>query len=299
MSILQDFGNALSKGFGKFLETYDKVAKPIGRSISTGILLTDTDNPEFNDGFQLSDIKRTYKRAEKISPGQAFVGASDLPVQGLARAIARPFGDKAPTFLQKDFDIYNEEQRKKAFNDEIVGKIASGSIDAVVTWFADPLVLGGKAIKVARAGGKIRGKEFSGILEMRAPKTSEDVSKAVASGGWDEFLNQAIKTDGAGLLKNRTVQKSSNPELMASVFGDITDKETAVSALKAVLGDQQALADLTKVSNKANKDLVTIIKRQKKEIEKLSPGTDYNNFLKTPEGQLFKDEDNPLNIQPK
>ena len=297
MSILQDFGNALSKGFGKFLETYDKVAKPIGRSISTGILLTDTDNPEFNDGFQLSDIKRTYKRAEKISPGQAFVGASDLPVQGLARAIARPFGDKAPTFLQKDFDIYNEEQRKKAFNDEIVGKIASGSIDAVVTWFADPLVLGGKAIKVARAGGKIRGKEFSGILEMRAPKTSEDVSKAVASGGWDEFLNQAIKTDGAGLLKNRTVQKSSNPELMASVFGDITDKETAVSALKAVLGDQQALADLTKVSNKANKDLVTIIKRQKKEIEKLSPGTDYNNFLKTPEGQLFKDEVEALKIK--
>jgi len=196
MSLLNDFGKSLTDGFGNFLRGYTNVAEKIGRGVSTAGLLTDVDNPEYKDGIQLTDIRKTYEKSKDISPGQAFLAASDLPSPLTAiRGAAQILGDKTPTMFKKDFNIYDEQQRKQAFETEIVGKLASGSVDAVVTWFADPLVIGGKAIKVARVGAKVGKLDIPGLIEQRLPKTAEEISKAVTKGGWDRFLDEVVRPD--------------------------------------------------------------------------------------------------------
>lgn len=301
MSLLNDFGQSLTKGFGKFLEGYTNVAQKIGRGVSTAALLTDIDNPEYKDGIQLTDVQKTYDKTKDITPGQAFLGASDLPFLADVRKASRILGDKTPTMFKKDFNIYDEQQRRQAFDTEIVGKLASGSMDAVVTWFADPLVVGGKAIKIARVGAKLGKVEIPGLIEQRLPKTAEEISKAVTKGGWDRFLDEVTRPDmdAAALLKNKTVRRSSNPELLASVFGNITDKEVGRTVLKAVLGDTDSIKLLEKSAN--NSDIATVIKRQQRKVDKLRPGRDVNaEILNTPEeltahldevrGVLSKDE---------
>ena len=297
MSLLDNFGQSLSKGFGKFLETYDKIAKPIGQTISTGFLLGDRENPELQDGFQLDDVKRTYERAKTISPGQAMLVSEISPFKGItevAKVGIKAFGKEAPKFLQEDFNIYEEQQRKQAFEEEIVGKIASGTIDAVVTWFADPLVVGGKAIKIARMGTK--GGKIPGIIETRAPVTAEQISNAVNKGGWDEFIRFASRqdVDKATLLKNKTVQKSSNPELLASVLGDVGDVEVGRTVLKAVLGDAESLTRLT--GEHAN--IQASILRAGKKIDKFRPGKDVNGVLAgTAEMRILKNEYEALKLK--
>lgn len=284
MSLLNDFGKSLSEGFGNFLRGYTNVAEKIGRGVSTAGLLTDVDNPEYKDGIQLTDVEKTWEKSKDISPGQAFIAASDLPPFGIVRDAARVLGDKTPTMFKKDFNIYDEQQRKQAFETEIVGKLASGSLDAVVTWFADPLVIGGKAIKVARVGAKIGKLEVPGLIEQRLPKTAEEISKAVTKGGWDRFLDEVVRPDmdAAALLKNKTVRRSSNPELLASVFGNITDKEVGKTVLKAVLGDADSVKLLEQSAN--NADVATVIKRQQRKIDKLRPYRDINaELLNAPE----------------
>lgn len=299
MSLLDRFGESISQGFGKFLEGYDKVAKPIGRTISTGILLGDRENPELQDGFQLDDFKKTYKRAETITPGQAMLVSEVSPVKPIVagvKAVSRITGKQAPKFLQEDFNIYEEQQRKQAFEEEIAGKLASGTLDAVVTWFADPLVIGGKALKVARMGTK--GGKIPGLIETRAPKTAEEISRAVTKGGWDEFVRFASRqeVDKAALLKNKTVQKSSNPELLASVFGDIGDVEVGRTVLKAVLGDAESLTKLT--GQHAN--IRASILRAGKKVDKLRPGQDVNGVLRgTSEMRVLKEEFEALKLKDK
>ncbi len=289
MSLLNDFGKSLTDGFGNFLRGYTNVAQKIGRGVSTAGLLTDVDNPEYQDGIQLTDIQKTYEKSKDISPGQAFLAASDLPSPFTAiRGAAQILGDKTPTMFKKDFNIYDEQQRKQAFQNEIVGKLASGSVDAVVTWFADPLVIGGKAIKIARVGAQVGKVNIPGLIEQRLPKTAEEISKAVTKGGWDRFLDEVIRPDmdASALLKNKTVRRSSNPELLASVFGNITDKEVGKTVLKAVLGDDASVKLLEKSAN--NADVAAVIKRQQRKIDKLRPNRDINAELLKQQEELLE-----------
>jgi peptide/nickel transport system ATP-binding protein len=247
MSLISDWAINTARGVGNVLNTYyEKVSKPIGRGISTAALLTDKDNPVYKDGFQLSDVGETYnKYAKDISPGQAIFGASDInPLALAARGasnIASTIAGKevGPTFAKKSFDIYDAEQRKQAFSDELTGRILSGVTDVAVTWYADPLSKVGKGLKVARGGGKILGKEFQGVLD---PKLG--LKTNFKSEGWDTLLRYAVKddTDATKLLFNRVVKRSSNPELLATVLGDIKVSQFDTPELIAKYGSAEEAA---------------------------------------------------------
>ena len=103
------------------LEKMGEIQQKVGAGISTGLLLTDKDNPEFKDGFQLSDIAATYRGpAQKISPAQAAFGASDIAPLNIPRRlfnVAETLGANVPTGERKDFDIYDENQRRKSFDE--------------------------------------------------------------------------------------------------------------------------------------------------------------------------------------
>jgi hypothetical protein len=230
------------------LEKMGEIQQKVGAGISTGLLLTDKDNPEFKDGFQLSDIAATYRGpAQQISPAQAAFGASDLAPLNIPRRlfnVAETLGANVPTGGRKDFNIYDENQRRKAFDEEIIGKWATGAGDFGVSWFADPFVVGAEAGLLAKAK----------LVSPKAPLGDiEGIKKVTSTKGASSFIDYALESDAIGLYKHPIVKMSNNPELLAGVFGDINEanygvkaRPLAENAFRAMLGDEKALAFVEK-----------------------------------------------------
>lgn len=108
----------------------------------------------------------TWNEAGKVSVGQAFL-ASMGAAAGRAERGEGTFGDvlMAPftgfstlaaqldtnNILQEEsFDIMDDAQRKAAFEDDEWGKWTSGLLDASFAIFGDPLIVGGKFLKLTR-----------------------------------------------------------------------------------------------------------------------------------------------------
>ncbi len=49
------------------------------------------------------------------------------------------FTDRNLKFLSAGFDLFNPEDREAAFNDQFIGKFASGSVDFTSSMTIDPL----------------------------------------------------------------------------------------------------------------------------------------------------------------
>ena len=225
-----------------------QVSQAVGAGLSTAALLTDKQNPAYRDGFQISDIAETYRGpAKQISPSQALFGASDLAPFNLPRQalnIAEDLGVNVPTGGRRDFDIYNEEQRRKAFDEELVGKWSTGASDFMVSWYADPFVGAAKGVKGLK----------NKAINPKVPLGDiEGIAKATSNKGASAFIDFALRTDAAGILKHPFAQKSSNPDAIAGIFGDISVENYGVKArpiaentMKAMFGDPQALKFLEK-----------------------------------------------------
>ncbi len=101
-------------------------------------------------GLNLLD---NWNLGKKVSPGQSISNyySSALDEFGITD-YAKKEGLNLPTFLDPNFNIADPIARKKAFEDEVFGRITSGLLDGTIAWFADPLVLGGKA---AAASGRM------------------------------------------------------------------------------------------------------------------------------------------------
>ena len=283
MSLLNDFTNFLNKNFntptevvrdfderlesakallGETIEyaapvgtrrrgVLDKMAEiqtAVGAGLSTAALLTDKENPAYRDGFQISDIAETYRGpARQISPSQALFGASDIPPFNVPRKalnVAESLGFNVPTGGRKDFDIYNEEQRRKAFDEELIGKWATGAADFMVSWYADPFVVGAETALLTKRK----------LVSPKVPLGDiEGIQKVTSTKGASEFIDFALRTDAAGLLKHPFAQRSSNPDAVAGIFGDISVENYGIKArpiaentLKAMFGDPKALTFLEK-----------------------------------------------------
>jgi hypothetical protein len=229
----------------------DKMAqaqRAVGAGLSTAALLTDKQNPAYKDGFQISDIAETYRGpAQQISPTQALFGASDLPPFNLPRQalnVAEDLGVNVPTGGRRDFDIYNEEQRRKAFDEELVGKWSTGASDFMISWYADPFVVG------SEVGALAKGK----YLTPKVPLNDiEGIAKVTSTKGASAFIDFALRTDATGIYKHPFAQKSSNPDAVAGIFGDINvenygtrARPIAENTLKALYGDEKALKFIEK-----------------------------------------------------
>lgn len=105
------------------------------------------------------DIDETYEKAEDFSPGQATV------------------------LLQAGIDP-DDEQEVQKFLDSPVGRTLSGTYDAATRIFADPTVIGGKAVKAARGVQFLTvGGERAGVL-ARGLQTDDDIMRFMGS---DQF----------------------------------------------------------------------------------------------------------------
>ena len=246
------------------LDKVSQAQRAVGAGLSTAALLTDKQNPAYRDGFQISDIAKTYRGpAQQISPSQALFGASDLAPFNLPRQalnVAEDLGVNVPTGGRRDFDIYNEEQRRQAFDTELAGKWSTGASDFMISWYADPFVVG------AEAGLLAKGK----YLTPKVPLNDiEGIAKATSTEGASAFIDFALRTDATGIYKHPFAQKSSNPDAVAGIFGDINienygtrARPIAENTLKALYGDPKALKFIEKEAASINDIIERISTKQ-------------------------------------
>lgn len=233
---------------------YPKVAQPISAALLT--------NADFVAGEGLNLVKN-WTLGRQVSPGQAAANliGSELGALGVTPALEKQ-GLNLPTFLQPNFNIADPDQRKKAFQDEIFGKAISGGVDGFLNWYADPLVIAGKGLKVAR------------ILGLDRPiQSAEDVarlrSELDSHGMW-------IKTDGKigretpmGVVAQRLVGKTpeqayddifvrrtTNPTFVAGIVGELNNYDDVADFLAAASGDKNSLLKLEKTKASIADDIV-------------------------------------------
>jgi hypothetical protein len=89
---------------------HDKIFSPITRSIGTVGLLTDFNSPlytspEYEKGFQPTDIRRAWNRTEVVSLAQAFTKSDLSSIKPLAKVVFNNFTD-----FDIDDDIYRPDR---------------------------------------------------------------------------------------------------------------------------------------------------------------------------------------------
>ena len=198
---------------------YPKVTQPI----SAGLLAS----ADFTAGEGL-DFAKNWKLAKQVSPGQAFL---------------------APTaeLFNPDFNIASPSDRKKTFVDNVFGQLASGGIDGLLNWFADPLVIGGKGLKVAREVGLIRPIESAeDIVRLRSEldihgmyvKSNGVVGRETPMG---VVAQRLVGKNAAQAADDVFIRNTTNPFLMAGLVGEAKTYEDVANFIAAAAGDTNSL----------------------------------------------------------
>lgn len=213
------------------------------RLVSFGLTYEQQDNPLWNLAKgNTEEIKKVWNASKDISPGQAamgVVGELTSPLVGAATAIedanARIMGGESGNRVQEfidnhaltashNFDILNEQDRKKAFEVQNFGKVGSWMGDFVSRFTIDPTIFAGKAVKVYKGlAFTVKGvKDFERILSKSAAgteKLSFKENKIVAS--FDNFLNETDKFNSeADFFRVRSIRESSNPAVLSNLLND-------------------------------------------------------------------------------
>lgn len=220
----------------KFYEwAYPKIARPVSTSLLSSADVLAGEGPNLGENWQL---------AKEVSPGQAYANYTGTLGEALG---VTPFlenkGIDLPEFLQTNFNIASPDARKKAFQDELAGKIFSGSTDGFLNFFLDPLVIGGKGLKY----GKIIGLD-------RPIMNAEDVvrlrSELDAHGLWLKSGGKIGRETPMGVVAQRLtegdnvanyddifIKRSSNRGFLADVTGEAKTYDEVADIIAAASGD--------------------------------------------------------------
>ena len=197
------------------------------------------------------DLAKNWNMSKEISPGQASASfySEYLDAFGITDYAVKN-DVKLPAFLDPNFNIAAPAERKKAFQEDIYGRIVSGGIDGFLSWYTDPLVLAGKGIATSRR-----------LIAINPINSAEDVFKLRSDldvhGMW-------LKTDGTmgretpiGIVAQRLVKKSptqalvdpivknsTNPRLLASLTGNAKSYDDVADIIGAATGDITSMKKL-------------------------------------------------------
>jgi len=158
------------------IQLNNKVLSPyVFRPLSTVALVTDMSSPlykkgEYEEGFQLSDIKSAYNRSAKVSTMQALTKSDLIPLVKPLSSIVLSTGD----IDIDDVDLWNDASIQKNYVDNTVGRWFTGIGDLVIGNAALGAV-GRIAGIAAKAGGAKAGL-------YTAKKTIDDLASDMDSG---------------------------------------------------------------------------------------------------------------------
>lgn len=222
--------------------TYPKVARVASTAMLTGA--------DAVAGRELS-LLENWNDAKNISPGQAFWASQSeiFDLIGLTDA-AKEKGVELPTFLDPNFNVADPDQRKKAFDDELVGRIFSGGIDGFFNWYGDPLVLTGfAAAKGIKLGLNRPIESAEDVIRLRSEldshglfiKTNGAMGQKTTMGMVAERL---VGKNVAEAFDDKFVKRSTNRTFMASILGEAKTYDDVADIIGAASGDLTSLRKL-------------------------------------------------------
>jgi hypothetical protein len=231
----------------------EKVISPaITRPISTLGLVTDVSSPlyapgKYEQGFQLSDIRRAYNRSEEISLGVALTQSDLIPgFKSVSDKVLNAGGVDIA-----NINLWDDQNVQKNFSDNVVGRYFTGLTDFVG---ANAALLGvGKVISTAgRAAFRSAGLSAKGTTLAKFEQDANDgILNIVTNGERGRFtntaqeLNQVAESTDINLIFD-FVKKYSNNERLIPLLQDTTDPAMVRDFLLADKGYLPALERLAK-----------------------------------------------------
>jgi len=198
---------------------YPKVSQPVSTALLSGADVV------AGEGL---DLVKNWKLAKNVSPGQA---------------LAAPYVE----LFNPEFNIASASDRKKTFTDNVFGKLTSGGLDGLLNFVADPLVIGGKGLKVARTAGLIRPIESAeDIIRLRSEldihgmyvKSNGVVGRETPMG---VVAQRLVNKNAAEAADDIFIKKTTNPLLMAGLVGEANTYEDVANFIAAAAGDTNSL----------------------------------------------------------
>lgn len=252
----------------KLYKVYSETVSP---ALSTALLSAHSlvyGRPDYigEDG-EWDATKDYWNYAHKVSPGQALwmLGLNDNELK--ERGI-RPDQISQDLALQKKGeyrdaktinDPFGIQTRAQEYFGSGASKYVTGTADFAVSWYADPLVLTGKAaagLKAAKFTRPVEGAIEAGektALKANAALTPEEANKLA----WNNFSNKSyfqkltdqiwnmkqVNPDTAAARLNRdlpTLAKSPNGPAAAKLLAQAGDKTEVANILRVTMGDDAA-----------------------------------------------------------
>jgi hypothetical protein len=177
--------------------------------------------------------KKAWEARNDVALGQAY--AELLPWSYGWKQYARLTGteENLPLVLKDNFDIFDEEQRQKAFKESLYGGVMSGTLDFWKQFALDISLVGGKGVQKLRTPDDPI-EAIKGIDEALAGKNNK-YSKM----GEDFAANSDLWAQ-----KHPWVQAGNNAGVSSYLLGQASTKEEALYTMKALLGDQSSVEKL-------------------------------------------------------
>ena len=208
--------------------------------------------------------QRVAENKDQISLGQAALSVlSPGKNSGDKNGWFQDWTDNNLRFMSAGFDVFNPEDRDKAFKNQALGKFISGSEDLVASTFIDPLTFAGflgkgaviasKGLRYENINGKMSRAVFGKFAASNESMTKDlqqgleyiqsEGAKGSSRAAEDiKFLADADATGQAGYWAKKKV---TNPDAMAYLFGRADTPEEVVATFNAVLGnDAKAMAEI-------------------------------------------------------
>jgi len=236
-------GAFLNPALAAMTALQEHVIDPISQELSA-VALT----PLANKGSLAENWAFAHKQAKKISFGQAGQTlAAHTPV---GQVISGMIPDSVrPTFMDSDFNIFNDKKRNKAFRDEWAGVLLSGGSDFALGVLGSK---GGSAVRKMLTTKAIGSRAIEASAEGLAAYAA-DAEKAVAdiaSGNAKRSTLATMIEDVARetrpevLITHPLVSTSNDVNRAATILSQLTEPAQIKDYLLAEKGDTVALENL-------------------------------------------------------
>ena len=236
----------------------------VNRPISTIGLLTDANSPLYSStgpmgqGFQFSDIAKAYDRSAKVSPFQALTKSSifqDSPFGYLADQAL-----KAGKVDLKNVNLWDDQDIKKNFTNNTIGKIFTGIGDFVVSNVAGAAVTGfagDAASLITKASNLTTVIDTANDLAKLDSLADSHITNIQSNGAmgtktvFGSDVQQLANTNNMNLILNKVRDYSNNDQLPSLIAK--TNNPSIVKDL--LLADKGYQPSLNRLLNNSPADL--------------------------------------------
>jgi hypothetical protein len=222
-----DFGKNVARPVGGVLAAVEATNRNLIREPLSAVTLF----AQRDGNMGISDSwKKAWEARNEISFGQALTTQFGQAIGGILP------DDLTPKFMDSDFDIYDDKQREEAFNDSLMGKFASGTVDTITQFAGDVSIVGGKLIASKRAADSAK----DAIIALREVRSGIPTTNKLAD-KYSRLADDFAKNDIVWAQNHPWVKGSNNEATTSYLLGISATKEEALNTMLAVMGDKSGI----------------------------------------------------------